>query len=216
MEFLWPIDPPYRWISGYKFNPPTHDGEDYGTPTGATLRAMQAGVVKVARFTLPAGTTGQQYGYGNYIQIDHGDGWMTLCAHLLDGYVKAGDTVVAGQIIGHCDHTGWSSGPHLHLKVSHNGTPIKPSSVMKEVIMPPATWVLPAFPQLPQGIVIIDALMVRKKPDKAAVTTHASLKRNQAVLAYDSYTDASGNVWVCIGLDQWACGLYQGQVYIQF
>jgi hypothetical protein len=87
---------------------------------------------------------------------------------------------------------------------------------MKEVIMPPATWVLPVFPQLPQGIVIIDALMVRKKPDVSAPTSHTSLKRNQAVLAYDYYTDNFGNIWVCIGLDEWICGLYQDRVFVQF
>lgn len=216
MDFLWPIDKPYRWISGYDFTPPGHGAQDFGTPNGAVYRAPQDGVVKFVRNIYPVNDMDAKKGYGNYIEIDHGDGWISLGAHMLDVVVKIGDRVVAGQIVAHTDNNGASSGPHLHLKISHNGTPIKPTSVMKEVVMPPPVWVLPVFPQLPQGIVVVDALMVRKKPDKTTVTTHVSLKRNQAVLAYDSYTDATGNIWLCIGLDQWICGLYQGQVFVQF
>lgn len=214
MLFQWPFDT--RWISGYDFNPPSHDAQDFGTPNGAEYRAPQDGTVRVARFTLAPNVTGQKYGYGNYIEIDHGDGWRTLAAHLMDGLVKAGDLVKMGQLIGHCDNTGWSSGPHCHFKITHNGTPVKPTSVLQEVVMPPPVWKLPTFPALPQGVIIVDTLMVRKKPDKSAATSRTSLKRNTAVLAYDSATDTAGNIWLCIGFEQWICGYYQGQVYVQF
>jgi len=185
---------------------------------GADYRAAQDGTVKVARFTLKPNITGQKYGYGNYIEIDHGDGWHSLAAHLLDGLVKVGDAVRIGQLIGHTDNTGWSSGPHCHFKISHNGTPVKPTSVLRESVMPiqPVEWKLPAFPTLPQGTVVVDRLNVRQKPDPAAAMGHASLVRGTAILAYDSYSDASGNIWLCIGLDQWVAGYYKGAVYVEF
>jgi len=216
MLFLWPIDPPYRWISGYDFTPPGHGAQDFGTPNGANYRAPQDGTVKFVRNIYQVNDMDAKKGYGNYVEVDHGDGWITLGAHMLDVLVGIGETVKAGQLIAHTDNNGASSGPHLHLKISHNGTPVKPTSVLREVVMPPVAWKLPTFPTLPQGIVVIDTLMVRKKPDRSAATSRTSLKRNTAVLAYDSATDAAGNVWLCIGFEQWICGYYQGETYVQF
>lgn len=56
-------------------------------------------------------------GYGNYIKICHGD-YLTLYGHLNDILVKKGDTVVSGQLIGHTNNTGFSTGPHLHVGVA--------------------------------------------------------------------------------------------------
>ena len=103
---------------------------DYGTRNGANYYAPQDGIIKVARFTLPPNTTGQKYGYGNYFQIDHGGGWISLGAHLQEGYVSVGDQVKIGQLIGLTDNTGWSSGPHLHFEVRYLGGFINPWYVL--------------------------------------------------------------------------------------
>jgi murein DD-endopeptidase MepM/ murein hydrolase activator NlpD len=106
MKFKWPIATQHRWISGYRFTPPSHDGIDYGTPTGADYTSPQDGIVKTARFTLAQNVTGQQYGYGNYLEINHGNGWVSLAAHLLEGYVKVGEAVKMGQLVAKTDNNG--------------------------------------------------------------------------------------------------------------
>ena len=56
-------------------------------------------------------------GYGNVIEIDHGNGFKTKYAHLNKMYVKQGDRVLQGQAIGEVGSTGRSTGPHLHYEV---------------------------------------------------------------------------------------------------
>lgn len=69
-------------------------------------------------------------GYGNHIQIDHGNGYVTLYAHLETLYVNEGDYVEQGQVIGKMGNTGKVSGVtgiHLHFEIIYNGTKINPS-----------------------------------------------------------------------------------------
>jgi murein DD-endopeptidase MepM/ murein hydrolase activator NlpD len=62
-------------------------------------------------------------GYGNMVLINHGDGYKTRYAHLLEGSitVRIGETVEGGKTIGRVGSTGNSSGPHLHFEVIYNG-----------------------------------------------------------------------------------------------
>ena len=66
--------------------------------------------------------------YGNYVFLDHGNGYQTLYAHMAYGSVKCngGDRIEAGQVIGYMGNTGESFGAHLHFEVRHNGTRIDP------------------------------------------------------------------------------------------
>jgi len=69
-------------------------------------------------------------GYGNHVQIDHGNGYVTLYAHMEAVYVSEGDYVEQGQVIGKMGNTGrvyGASGIHLHFELMYNGTKINPS-----------------------------------------------------------------------------------------
>lgn len=94
-----------------------HTGQDYGAPAGAKIRAADSGVV------ISAGWRG---GYGKAIIIDHGKGLVTLYGHTSAYYVRAGQRVTRGQIIGAVGSTGYSTGPHLHFEVRVNGVPVDP------------------------------------------------------------------------------------------
>lgn len=66
------------------------------------------------------------WGFGRHIIIDHGDNITTIYAHLDKIYVKAGDEVSPGKVIGTEGSTGWSTGPHLHFQVNVFGIPVNP------------------------------------------------------------------------------------------
>jgi murein DD-endopeptidase MepM/ murein hydrolase activator NlpD len=71
------------------------------------------------------------YGYGRHVIIDHGGGLSTLYGHMIEIYVKNGDTVSRGQVIGKMGSTGRSTGTHLHFEVRRNGVPVNPASFLK-------------------------------------------------------------------------------------
>ncbi|WP_003544219.1 M23 family metallopeptidase [Desulfotomaculum nigrificans] len=94
-----------------------HTGVDLAGAYGAPIRAAQAG--KVIR----AGWYG---GYGNCVDISHGNGVVTRYAHMSSIGVMVGQTVSKGQVIGRIGSTGRSTGPHLHFEVIVNGVPRNP------------------------------------------------------------------------------------------
>jgi len=96
----------------------THTGIDIGAGYGTAILAAADGVVTTAAYN--AG------GYGNYIIIDHGNGNMTLYAHMSQMSASVGQTVKQGQTIGFVGSTGLSTGPHLHFEVYVGGTRVDP------------------------------------------------------------------------------------------
>lgn len=98
-----------------------HNGVDiaaqYGTPVGASCGGTVSG----------AGWMG---GYGKAVIIDHPKGYRTLYGHLSSIYVRPGQHVGAGRIIGRVGSTGWSTGPHLHFTLWRNGRLINPLQVL--------------------------------------------------------------------------------------
>jgi len=115
--FYWPTTE--RRISGYEYNPPIHWGIDIGGELGNPIYAMEAGVVVYAGWN--------DWGYGNLVIIDHGDGWQSLYGHLSQVLVSCGDYITqGGQLIGYMGSTGKSSGPHLHFEISLNGDRMNP------------------------------------------------------------------------------------------
>lgn len=100
-----------------------HDGIDLDSRSGLNIYASKDGrVVETVR--------GWGQGYGNHIVIDHGNGVQTLYGHLSKILVGAGEVVKTGQLIGIMGSSGWSTGTHVHFKVTKNGTPINPMGVL--------------------------------------------------------------------------------------
>lgn len=95
-----------------------HAGLDVAAPTGTAVLAAADGIVTFA---------GWKGGYGNVIIIEHdGQQVVTRYGHLSRIYVKEGDTVTAGRLIGSVGSTGRSTGPHLHYEVRIDGKPTNP------------------------------------------------------------------------------------------
>ncbi len=113
-NFVWPASGSInqRFWSG-------HAAVDVGAWTGAPVKAADGGYVAVA-------TGGWNAGYGNHVIIDHGNGFVTLYAHLNSVFVNSGESVAAGQQIGSVGNTGNSTGPHLHFELRYQGVPRNP------------------------------------------------------------------------------------------
>jgi murein DD-endopeptidase MepM/ murein hydrolase activator NlpD len=99
-----------------------HTGIDLRGQEGTPILAAEAGVVR------SAGTRG---GYGNAVEIDHGNGVSTLYGHASELGVKPGDHVEKGQPIGEVGMTGHATGPHLHFEVRVEGKPVDPKGALK-------------------------------------------------------------------------------------
>ncbi len=94
-----------------------HAGIDFRAPTGTRILATAPGTV------ITAGKTG---GYGNMVEIDHGNGITTRYAHLSTILVNVGDKISTGEAIARSGSTGRSTGPHLHYEVRLNGEAVDP------------------------------------------------------------------------------------------
>ena len=97
-----------------------HQSVDLAAPTGRPIYATRAGTVSVASY--------QAGGAGNYVQINHGDGYRSIYMHMTHYIVSVGEYVAQGQVIGYCGSTGGSTGPHLHFGISYNGSYVNPAN----------------------------------------------------------------------------------------
>ena len=95
-----------------------HNGVDMAAATGTEIYAARSGVVITAAY--------QADGAGNYVQIDHGDGYRSIYMHMTRYIVSPGQYVQAGQVIGYVGNSGLSKGSHLHFGISYQGTYINP------------------------------------------------------------------------------------------
>ena len=117
--FVWPTTD--TRISGYNYTEETnHRAIDIAGSTGNAIYAADAGVVIYAGWN--------DWGYGNVVMVDHGNGWQTLYAHLDSYNVQCGYYVNTGDVIGGLGSTGKSSGPHLHFEMRYNGVPMNPNN----------------------------------------------------------------------------------------
>ena len=122
----WPV-PSCTLITsrfGYRVAPTTgastyHGGLDIGAGMGASIVAAGAGDV------IYAGANG---GYGNCVMIDHGNGVVTVYAHMSSIGVSYGQYVTAGQYVGAVGSTGVSTGPHCHFEIRINGAQTDPAA----------------------------------------------------------------------------------------
>ena len=95
-----------------------HEGIDFAAPEGTRIRAVAAGIVTWA---------GPRGGYGNMVQIDHGNGYATRYGHAYKVLVHAGETVNRGDVLALVGDTGRSTGPHVHFEVLKNGHEVNPA-----------------------------------------------------------------------------------------
>jgi murein DD-endopeptidase MepM/ murein hydrolase activator NlpD len=94
-----------------------HNGLDFRGPTGAPIHAAADGKITFV---------GRRSGYGNVVEISHGNGLTTRYAHMSKFRAKRGQKVEAGDIIGALGSTGRSTGPHLHFEVRINNRAVNP------------------------------------------------------------------------------------------
>ena len=96
-----------------------HEGLDFSATIGTEVYATGNGTVSDAGPDVEGG-------YGNEIKIDHGYSYQTVYAHLSRIFVKPGQKILRGQIIGYVGNTGKSTSPHLHYEVRKNGIAVNP------------------------------------------------------------------------------------------
>ena len=104
-----------NWLAGF------HTGIDLAAPAGTHIYSWRSGTVTFA---------GWSGGYGNFIIVDHGDGFVTRYAHCSKIAVTKGQTVSQGQVIGYVGTTGNSTGNHLHFEVKVNGNFVNPRNYL--------------------------------------------------------------------------------------
>jgi len=119
--FVWPANKHY--LSGFTYSPESnHWGIDVAGNGGEGAYATDAGVIVYAGWN--------DYGYGNMVMIDHGNGFQSLYAHLSEIYVGCGQSVGQGDAIGAIGSTGRSSGAHLHFEIMTATVKINPYDVL--------------------------------------------------------------------------------------
>lgn len=115
-SFIWPVNGGY--ISDTFGSDRNHKGLDIAAPSGTDIFASDSGTVIEAGWN--------DGGYGNYVMIDHGNGYVTLYGHASEVYVSSGDTVSQGQLIAAVGTTGDSTGNHCHFEVRYAGGFLNP------------------------------------------------------------------------------------------
>lgn len=123
----WVLPIRYEYVSspyGYRWHPISntytfHYGVDLAAFEGTPVVASRGGWIEKAAY--------EEGGAGNYVIIDHGDGYKTKYLHLKSYDVKVGQYVITGQVIGACGSTGASTGPHLDFRIVCNGNYVDPA-----------------------------------------------------------------------------------------
>ncbi len=109
----------------FRGNRAWHKGIDFAGREGSPVIAVAAGIVT---------RSGPLRGYGELVEIDHGDALVTRYGHNKENLVKVGDLVKKDQIIAHMGSTGRSTGPHVHFEVYKNGRHVDPASYVRRTI----------------------------------------------------------------------------------
>jgi murein DD-endopeptidase MepM/ murein hydrolase activator NlpD len=99
-----------------------HMGIDFDANMGDPVHAAAGGVVTFS---------GVKTGFGNVVEVDHGNGYSTLYGHNSVLVVHVGDIVRTGQVLAKAGSTGRSTGPHIHFEVHVNGVPVNPAPFLQ-------------------------------------------------------------------------------------
>ena len=98
-----------------------HKGVDFAGSAGSEVVAVASGVVTWA---------GDRYGYGQMVEVNHGNGYVTRYAHNAENLVIVGDTVKRGDVIARMGDTGRATGPNLHFEVLQDGKAVDPLKII--------------------------------------------------------------------------------------
>ena len=120
----------YSWVSSlfgkrrdpFTGRPEKHQGVDFAGQSGSNVMAVAGGLVTRAH---------RNGDYGNLVEIDHGNGYMSRYAHNKVLLVKVGEIVKRGHVIAKLGNTGRSTGPHVHFEVLKDGVQIDPMKFVK-------------------------------------------------------------------------------------
>jgi len=128
-EFVVPVDGRISSIFGLRrfFNQQArrpHSGLDIAAPEGTPIKAVESGTVI---------ESGDFFFSGNMVYLDHGQGLISLYAHMHSINVKPGDKIKKGQVIGSVGETGRVTGPHLHLAIIANQTLVDPLQFLPQL-----------------------------------------------------------------------------------
>ena len=104
-----------------------HAGVDFAGEAGSNVQSVATGVVTWA---------GDKLGFGNLVEINHGNGLVTRYAHNARLLVRAGETVQKGQALALIGSTGHSTGPHVHFEVLRDGNPVDPMAFINQNAAP--------------------------------------------------------------------------------
>lgn len=117
-QFTWPAAGTLnQYFSWY------HPGLDIGNLGGGPIQASDSGTVTVAGWP-------DNFGYGNRVVLDHGNGYTTLYAHMSAIYVSPGQKVSKGEVLGAMGSTGRSTGTHLHIEIRRDGVALNPLGIL--------------------------------------------------------------------------------------
>lgn len=132
-ERVYPQGRPVKsgWMSSYfgrrtdpfTGKPANHRGVDFAGKAGAEILAVADGVVS---------WSGKRYGYGELVEINHGNGYATRYAHNSENLVSVGQEVKKGQTVALMGDTGRATGPNLHFEVLHKGQRVNPVKFIRE------------------------------------------------------------------------------------
>jgi murein DD-endopeptidase MepM/ murein hydrolase activator NlpD len=132
-ERVYPQGRPVKsgWLSSYfgkrtdpfTGKPANHTGIDFAGKMGAEIVAVADGVVT---------WSGDRYGYGIMVEINHGNGYSTRYAHNSENLVAVGDEIRKGQVVALMGETGRATGPNLHFEVLQNGRRVNPVNFIRE------------------------------------------------------------------------------------
>ena len=130
---VYPQGRPVRtgWMSSYygrrtdpfTGKPAMHRGVDFAGKEGAEIVAVADGIVT---------WSSPRFGYGEMVEINHGNGYATRYAHNAENLVEVGQEVRKGEVVALMGHTGRATGPNLHFEVLHRGQRVNPVKFIQE------------------------------------------------------------------------------------
>lgn len=174
----------WAWKPGMAGDVKYYGGIDWGVSQGTPILLAQAGEIVEVRF--------DNFGYGWHVRAKHEGGYLSIYAHLSQIFVKVGDKLKAGHVIGKSGNTGYSTGPHLHFELRKDGIPIDPAPLLVTSLVesdPP-----PADPA-DNAVVVLAKWNLRDGPNGLDIgTADADI---QAVMV-----KRDGD-WVCVRMEVW-------------